>query len=228
MDLGAYSYLQNAGTAASGGRDVGFVGRGYLFGERLEYRAGVFSGARLSTAAGVQTATNALRGAGRVQIQLLDPEAPAYSYPGTYLGKKKVLALGAAIDAQSDYRGVAVDGLLSLPVGSDGISAQANFIHYDGRALIPSLPNQNTLEAEVGYHFNRAKLTPWVKYETRSYDDAVKSPTFLDERRFQAGGTWYATANTLNLKAGYGVARFGRESVLSQTGFTVQVQAYYY
>jgi hypothetical protein len=228
MDLGAYSYLQNAGTASSGGRDVGFVGRGYLFGNRLEYRAGIFSGARLANSS--QLATNSLRGAGRLQLQLLDPEAPAYSYPGTYLGRTKVLAVGAALDAQGSYRGVAVDGLLSLPVGSDGISVQANYIHYDGHALIASLPRQNTFEGEAGYHFTGAKLTPWVKFETRRYDEAVKTVVFQDERRLQAGGTWYAMGNTLNLKAGYGVATFERAGLpaLSQTGFTVQVQAFYY
>ena len=230
LDLGAYSYLQSAGTASSAGRDVGFVSRGYLFSDRLEYRAGIFSGARLVTAPGVQTATNSLRGAGRLQLQLLDPEVPAYAYPGTYLGKKKVLAIGAALDAQSSYRGVALDGLLSLPVGDDGISAQANFIHYDGHDLIPSLPKQSTVEVEAGYHVTSARLTPWVKYETRNFDGAVKSAVFQDERRFQVGGTWYAMGNTLNLKAGYGVAKFDRlgQPALSQNGFTVQVQAYYY
>ena len=230
MDLGAYSYLQNAGTQASAGRDVGFVGRGYLFSDRLEYRAGVFSGARLSTAPGVQTATNSLRGAGRLQLQLLDPEAPAYAYAGTYLGRKRVLSVGAAIDAQSSYRGVALDGLLSLPVGGDGITAQANFIHYDGHDLIPTLAKQNTLEVEAGYHVASAKLTPWIKYETRSYDDAVKSALFQDERRFQAGGTWYVMGNTLNLKAGYGVTKLERlgQSTLTQNGVTFQVQAFYY
>lgn len=228
VDLGAYSYLQNGSTQSSAGRDVGFVGRGYLFGDRLEYRAGVFSGARLVN--GSQLATNTLRGAGRVQLQLLEPEAPAYAYAGTYLGRKKVLSLGAALDAQGSYRGVAVDGFLSLPVGRDGVSAQVNFIHYDGHDLVPTLSKQDTFEAEAGYHFNGAKLTPWVKYETRSYDAAAKSAISQDERRFQAGGTWYISGANLNLKAGYGVAKLDRLglSALSQNGFTLQLQAFYY
>ena len=230
VDLDAYSYLQNAGTASSGGRDVGFTGRGYLFGDRLEYRAGLFSGARLSTIAGAQTATNSLRGAGRLQLQLLDPEAPAYSYPGTYLGRKKLLSVGAALDAQSSYRAVAVDGFLSLPVGSDGVTAQANFIHYDGHDFIQALPKQNTFEAEAGYHFTGAKLTPWAKFETRSYDESVRSVAFQDERRFQVGGTWYVVGHNLNLKAGYSVAKLDRlgAEALSQNGFTFQVQGYYF
>lgn len=230
IDFGAYSSLQNAGTASSAGRDVGFVGRGYLFGDRLEYRAGAFSGARLGAAGGPQSATNALRGAGRLQLQLLDPEPPAYSYAGTYLGKRRVLSLGAGVDAQSAYRGVAVDGFLSLPVGNDGVTAQTNYIHYDGHALIPSLPSQNTLEAELGYHFTGAKLTPWVKYETRSYDDAVKSATFQDEHRVQVGGTWYASGHNLNLKAGYSRATLDRLAApsLEQNGVTIQLQAFYY
>jgi hypothetical protein len=230
MDLGAYSYLQNGGTASSAGRDVGFVGRGYLFGNRLEYRAGVFSGARLTNAPGVQSATNSLRGAGRVQVQLVDPEPPAYAYPGTYVGTKRVLAVGAALDAQSSYRAFAVDGMLSFPVGRDGITTQANFIHYDGHRFILFLPKQDTFEAEAGYHFNGVKLTPWVKYETRAYDGSVKTAQFQDERRVQAGGTWYAMGNTLNLKAGYSRARLDRlgNPALTQNGFTMQVQAFYY
>jgi hypothetical protein len=228
IDFGAYSYLQSAATGSSAGRDVGFVGRGYLFGDRLEYRAGVFSGARLAN--GLQQASNSLRGAGRVQLQLLDPEAPAYAYAGTYLGRKKVLAVGAALDAQGSYRAMAVDGFLSLPVGPNGITAQTNLIHYDGHQLLPALPKQDALEAEAGFHFAAAKLTPWVKYEARSYDDAVKSVVFQDERRFQVGGTWYVMAHTLNLKAGYSRAtldRLGQEA-LAQNGVTVQVQAFYY
>jgi len=230
MDLGTYAYLQNAGTTSSAGRDVGFVGRGYLFGDRLEYRAGLFSGARLATAPGTQTATNSLRGAGRIQLQLLTPEAPTYAYPGTYFGKKKVLSVGAGLDAQADYRGVAVDGFLSLPVGNDGVTAQANLIHYDGHVLIPSLPKQNTLEAEAGYHLNSAKLTPWVKYEMRSYDESVRTANFQDERRFQVGGTWYVAGPNLNLKLGYGVAKLDRlgQPALTQNGVTFQMQAYYY
>jgi hypothetical protein len=228
IDFGAYSYLQSAATGSSAGRDVGFVGRGYLFGDRLEYRAGVFSGARLTN--GLQQASNALRGAGRVQLQLLDPEAPAYAYAGTYMGRKKVLALGAALDAQGSYRGVAVDGFLSLPVGPNGLTAQTNLIHYDGHQLLPGLPNQDAIEAEAGFHFTAAKLTPWVKYETRSYDDAVKSAVFQDEHRFQVGGTWYVMGNTLNLKAGYSRAtldRLGQEA-LTQNGVTMQMQAFWY
>ena len=228
IDFGAYSYLQSAATGSSAGRDVGFVGRGYLFGDRLEYRAGVFSGARLAN--GQQQASNSLRGAGRVQLQLLDPETPAYAYAGTYQGRKKVLALGAALDAQGSYRGAAVDGFLSLPVGSNGITAQTNLIHYDGHELLAALPKQDAFEAEAGFHFFAAKLTPWVKYEARSYDDAVKSAVFQDERRLQVGGTWYVMGNTLNLKAGYSRAtldRLGQEA-LSQNGVTVQMQAYYY
>jgi hypothetical protein len=228
IDFGAYSYLQSAATGSSAGRDVGFVGRGYLFGDRLEYRAGVFSGARLAN--GPQQASNSLRAAGRVQLQLLHPEAPAYAYAGTYLGRKKVLALGAALDAQGSYRGMAVDGFLSLPVGSNGITAQTNLIHYDGHELLSALPKQDALEAEAGFHFSAAKLTPWVKYEARSYDDAVKSVVFQDERRLQVGGTWYVMGNTLNLKAGYSRATLDRlgQAALTQNGVTVQVQAYYY
>jgi hypothetical protein len=125
---------------------------------------------------------------------------------------------------------MAVDGFLSLPMGGNGITVQTNLIHYDGHALLAALPKQDAIEAEAGFHFTGAKLTPWLKYESRGYDDGVKSAAFQDERRFQVGGTWYAMGNTLNLKAGYSRATLDRlaQEALTQNGVTVQVQAFYY
>ena len=144
LDYGAYSFLQGAATGSSVGRDVGFEAKGYLGNNHVEYRAGVFQGFRASAGAN-QVATNALRGAGRIQIQLLEPEAPVYSYAGTYFGKRRVLAIGGGVDAQSDYKAFSADAFFDHPLGAaTGVTLQGNFIRYDGGDTFAALPKQNT------------------------------------------------------------------------------------
>ena len=78
------------------GRDDGLVVWGNLAKDRLQYRVGVTEG--------VEDATNpsdAVRLAGRLAINLFEPET-AWFNSGTYLGTKRVLAIGAGFDSQSD------------------------------------------------------------------------------------------------------------------------------
>lgn len=240
MDFGAYSLLNSGVTSSSTGRDVGFLAKGYLMDNKIEYRAGVFSGARATTitsgsAAPTQVASNSLRGAGRIAVQLLDAEPISYAMPMTYLGKRKVLQLGVGGDLQSSYRAYSADAFLSYPVGADGVTLSGTFIHYDGNTFFTGLPKQNTFETEAGYHFNAASFTPWVKFETRQFDQAVKTASVQDETRLQVGGTYYVMGNNLNVKAAYQYGSFDRTnaalvplSALTQNGFTLQLQAFYY
>jgi hypothetical protein len=172
-----------------------------------------------------------MRGAGRIQVQLLEPEAPTYAYAGTYLGKRKILAIGAGIDGQSNYKAVAADAFLSYPMGNNGITAQADYIHYNGDTFFPALLKQNTFEVEAGYHVTDYKLTPFVKWEARKLDSAVKNAANQDESRFQVGGTYYVMGHNLNLKAAYtrgSLDRVAPLEALTQNGFTFQLQGFYY
>ena len=229
IDYGSYSFLQSGPSGSSVGRDVGFQAKGYLYDNKVEYRAGIFSGARQANGAGVFTSSNSLRGAGRIQVQLLEAEAPTYSYAGTYFGKRKVLALGAGVDAQGRYKAFAGDAFLSYPMGNNGVTAQTNFIHYDGDTFFLGVPKQNTFEIEGGYHISDAKFTPFAKFERRSYD--TKTVAFQDENRFQLGGTYYMAGHNLNFKAAYTRASLDQQapaSSLTQNGFTIQLQGFYY
>jgi hypothetical protein len=232
LDYSAYSFLQGGPTLTntSVGRDVGFQAKGYLGNNRVEYRAGLFSGARLANAAGVVTSSNSLRGAGRLQVQLLEPEAPTYSYAGTYLGRRKILAIGGGIDAQSSYKAWAGDAFLSYPFGINGITAQANYIHFNGDTFFPTLVKQNTFEVEGGYHFTNAKITPWGKFEWRDVSDNTLAAN-QDEHRFQLGLTYYEMGHNLNFKAAYtrgSLDRLAPLEALTQNGFTFQLQGFYY
>jgi hypothetical protein len=237
IDYSSYSFLQSGVTASSAGRDVGFMAKGVFADQKVEYRVGVFSGARLPISPTplpvgfAQTASNSVRAAGRLMVNFLDIEPPSYVLPGTYLGRKKVFNVGGGFDAQSRYKAYAGDAFLSYPFGVNGVTLSGTFIRYNGDTFFPTLPKQNTFEVEGGYHFTDAKITPWAKFEARRYDDAVKSLAFQNDRRFQIGGTYYVAGNYLNVKLAYTRATFDQLAplpTLEQNGVTMQLQGFYY
>ncbi len=135
MDYGTWHFQESASTQSSVGRDTGFQALGYFAGDHLEYRAGVYSGFR---APGVK---NSFRFTGRLMYNVFDIEKLQF-YPGTYFGKKKILAFGASYDTQSDYQAYAGDVFFDYPVGSNGITAQADYIHYDGGSTFGRPPRR--------------------------------------------------------------------------------------
>jgi hypothetical protein len=243
LDYGSYSFLSTAPTGSSVGRDVGFLAKGYLVNQRLEYRAGIFSGLRNSVGT-TQLASNSQRYAARLQYNFLDPETPSYTYTGTYLGTKRVLAIGAGIDGQSQYKAWAADAFFDHPIGPGAITLQGDYVRYDGgttgpfsvygtSGASPYIAKENTFDIEAGYFIREVKVTPWIKWEGRLFDSSVKGAATAnnqDERRFQAGGTWYVGAHNLNLKAAYSRNSFDRFNLpaLVQNGFTLQLQGFYY
>jgi len=137
LDFGSFSFLYIPSTQSVSGRDTGFQAKGYLFHDRLEYRLGAFQGRRDTGS------RNAFRTAGRLQYNFFDTEKGQF-YPGTYLGTKKVLAIGASFDSQMSYRAYDADLFLDLPMpGKSGLTAQVDFIHYDGAATFPAFLSQN-------------------------------------------------------------------------------------
>jgi hypothetical protein len=234
IDYSTYSFLQSGATVSSVGRDVGFMAKGVFADQKVEYRLGVFSGARLPVAPvppAVQTASNSVRAAGHLMVNFLEAEQPSYVLPGTYLGRRKVFNVGAGFDAQSRYKAFAGDAFLSYPFGVNGVTLAGTFIRYNGDTFFTGLPKQNTFEVEGGYHFTDAKITPWAKFEARRYDDAVKTAAFQDDHRFQIGGTYYVAGHNLNVKLAYTRGTFNQLAplpTLNQNGVTMQLQGFYY
>jgi hypothetical protein len=233
LDYSIYSFLQGTQTVSSVGRDLGIMAKGNFDDQKIQYRVGVFSGARLPitpAAPLVQTGSNSLRSAGRLMVNFMDPEPPSYTLPGTYFGRKKVFNIGAGFDAQSVFKAISGDGFLSYPFGANGITLAGTFIRWDGGTFFPTLPKQNTWEAEGGYHFTDAKLTPWFKFEARRFDEGVKTAIFQNDYRYQIGGTYYVSAFNFNVKAAYTRATFDQLALpkLNANSFTMQLQGYYY
>jgi hypothetical protein len=221
LDYGSFSFLESAPTQSVVGRDTGFQAIGYFLGNHLEYRAGVYQGMRQSNA------KNSLRFAGRLQYNVFDTETGFY-YTGSYLGKKKVLALGAGIDTQSDYTAYAFDGFLALPVeGGNELNAEVDYINYDGGTTFTSLQKQNTIMGQAGFYFSGPKIQPWFRYEAQTF--SAQSLKVGNSRNFQAGLKWFPHGWNFNITAAYTLREKPNNSNIANTNeFTVQLQLFYF
>jgi hypothetical protein len=218
IDYGAASFLHGGPTRSVVGRDTGFMARGYLAKNRLEYRLGAFQGFRDGLSA------NGLRSAGHLQYTFFDNESGFFT-AGTYLAKKKVLTVGAGFDAQSNYKAFAGDLFFDRPVGAGGaFTLEGDFIHYDGGRTFTDLPKQNDWLAQAGYLFTKAKVMPWVKVEGQRFSRSADRSKDLS--RFQAGLSYFYLGQNTNIKVGYGRVdpKVGRSVNL----FTVQFQVFYF
>jgi hypothetical protein len=233
--LNALDFYQNAfrhntvfdSTADPYARDLGAQVRGLVFNQHLEYRLGVFQGKRepVSTAPARPGSRNAFRFAGRLQVNVLDPE-PGYFYAATYLGKKQILSFGGAIDWQGkrnggDYRAFSGDALLDVPVGPGGITANVEVVHRNGGDRVV-LPKQTAFQSELGYRIDPIRLSPIVRFERRWADTPLGN-----ENDFGAGLSFWAYGHNGNLKLFY--TRLEPEAPNSGYDlFNFQWQAFFY
>ena len=213
IDYGAYTFSDSAPTQSTTGRDTGFQARGYFAGNRLEYRIGAFQGVRDAGS------DNAFRYAGRVQYNALDPES-GFFYTGTYLGKKKILAVGAAFDVQKDFHGYDVDAFFDHPLGPGALTAQFDYNRYDGGDTLTTLPKQNDVLFEAGYLIRALKLTPVLQIAHRDVTDQSQG----DETRVAAGANYWWAGHNANVKGLY--TRISPTGLGTQNEFTVQLQVF--
>jgi hypothetical protein len=152
--------------ASKVGRDDGVVLWGNVVHERLQYRIGVSEG--------VEDASNpsdTLRLAGRLAVSLLEPET-AWFNGGTYLGKKRVLAIGVGMDRQSDlvlagrpggdYSAWTVDVFLDHPAGRGAWTAEAAYIETENTPLpVPLTQLSAGDDHRIAYLQAGYLLPPW-------------------------------------------------------------------
>ncbi|HJU69444.1 MAG TPA: porin [Gemmatimonadaceae bacterium] len=226
LDYSSFSFLATPATQSSVGRDIGFQAKGYFNGNRIEYRVGAFQGFRAAALPGSPPARNPLRGVGRLQINLFEPETPGIFYTGTYLGTKRVLAIGGGFDTQAgtgdNYKAWTIDAFLDHPLtDSVSLTAQVDYFAYDGGQTF-ALPEQTAIFAEAGVYFKPLRLMPFVKFETQNFDAAAVG----DIARYQAGLTYYISGHNANLKIAY--SRFDPDVGNAANQFTTQLQVFYY
>jgi hypothetical protein len=168
LNYGTYQFLPTGPLDNSVGRDVGVNFRGFLADERLEYRAGVFSGRNLNL-------FSPFRGTLRVQYNFMDREK-GFFYNGTSLGATKNVAVGGGCDVQGSYRGYALDAMADLPVNETfWLTVSGGLALYDGggsdqdsTCFTGAIPRQTVTFLEAGVLLRDIGLQPYVKYESQS------------------------------------------------------------
>lgn len=184
------------------GRDDGVAAVGSLMDGKVSYSVGAFEGHTAfkltgSTADdpafnGTRKGSDELMYAGRLQVDLWDPE-PGYYGTGNYLGAKDILAVGIAgrtqkggissATATGDYNSYSVDFLLEKKdIGPGAVSVEAAYYDYDTDGVFLGEQGK-AYSGGAGYIFNDTvgwgKFQPFVRYQkfdpdtnisTRKYD----------------------------------------------------------
>ncbi len=216
IDYGAYTFSISGPTQSVVGRDTGIQAKGYLLGNRLEYRLGAFQGARDAGS------HREFRTTGRVQVQLLEPEPQSFFYTGTYFGARRVAAVGAAFDRQEDYSALDLDLFVDHPLGPGAITSQLAFQRIDGSTTFLTLPKQNVVLAEVGYFLRELRISPVFQFTRRNIADTSAG----DETRWSAGVNYWWRGHNANVKAAWG--RIDPRGGFEQNQLTVQLQLFYF
>jgi len=222
------------------GRDAGLQVRGLLLDDHIEYRAGLFQGLRVGPVPQTMTtqaevgALNFFRVAARLQVNVLDAET-GYFYQGTYLGTKKILSVGGFYDFQDTYKSFGADAFLDMPAGPGIVTAQVNYVGWDGGApngdvatattALQGLPKSTAMMFEAGYLIRGIMLSPTVRVERLT----VSQPTGASpsENRVGGGLSFWPYGHNSNIKAFF--AKVHRDPAPQDFNqINVQWQVYFY
>ncbi len=194
-------------------RDTGVQLRGFLLGDRLHYRAGVFGGDR-GRFNKVDAEGNALpninpnstpRVAGQVRFNLFDAETDFF-LGGIYHGKKKVVSFGVGTDYQAhaiatavgqrpkDRLALAGDIFVDWPLFEDSeVVFQAGVFDYrEGRE---SASSGTGVFGEAGYRWKQ--IEPVVGYDHFMH----RQRPDLDTQALHFGLNYWLDKHATNLKA---------------------------
>ncbi len=180
---GGVFYTNNAGLS----RDDGVVLWGNPFDGRIQYRLGVSEGVESNA----ENLDNNLRFTGRVSVNLLEPEKGWFN-KGSYLGKKKVLAIGAGYDYQPDLtlggkddqsnEAWTTDIFFDHPVGGGAVTAELSYVNLKnstqnlGFSRLVKGENAQIYYIQAGYLFpgqiGPGRVQPYFRYEHIDVKDA--------------------------------------------------------
>lgn len=213
LDYSPYAFVSSGPMGMQAGRDYGVSGRGYLAGNHIEVRAGVYQGVR-----GVG-ARNALRTAARVVWYPFEAHTDFF-YPGASLGKKKVLGIGVSHDRQKDYHSTGADIYVDVPVAGNAFTGQINFVRLDGGTLMPTLAKQDTLFVEAGFFVKSLEIAPFVQHSCRNF----KAAGAADEKTTSLGLAYWLQGHRLNFKLTAG--RIERDGAPDRVQVVLQSQLF--
>ncbi|MEM6380571.1 MAG: hypothetical protein AAF705_20470, partial [Bacteroidota bacterium] len=132
---------------------------------------------------------------GYFRFNLWDKESTKLPYlVGTYLGKKKVLALGTGFFAHPNgmyntssktHQGVfhvAADAFMDLPTSTGSFNAYSSFMRFDyGDNYVSRWAGTgNVFYGHVGYFLKGAKIMPYIAYQNANYEGFSERVTATD------------------------------------------------
>lgn len=151
-------------------RDNGVTALGNLFTNMFQYRLGIMEGNNYSDA--IKPDSVGYRYTGRVHVSLFEPEA-GWGYKGSYLGKKKVLTLGAgyemepdavyadsALTGAKDYTAFTYDMFLEYPTESGTFTLSSAFLKqdFDGAGSNDALGATDFAGEKNGFYWKAAYM----------------------------------------------------------------------
>jgi|GEM_PF-249690 len=132
---------------------------------------------------------------GYVKYNFFDKESTKLPYyVGTYLGTKKVLAIGTGFFLHpngmynnetlqhSSVKHFAFDAFMDIPVSSGAVNAYAAIQRFDyGENYISRWAGTGTsLYGQLGYYISATKTMPYIAYSTSNFEGAVDPVTALN------------------------------------------------
>jgi hypothetical protein len=205
-------------TQGNGNRDFGFEAHGYVADGRLEYRAAVEQGVRDAAA------RNPFRKTVFLNYDFWEKER-GYTYAGTNLGKRKILALAGGYDKQESYKAYSGDFTMQIPMAGNEFALESQVVHYDGGKFIAALPVQNDAVVDLGYYFAPAKFQPYVKLEKQDFKRTVSAAT-TDQTRYGVGANYYVYGQNLKITGQF--LRVKPKVGATTNEVSVQFQVYYF
>ena len=210
-------------------RDMGVAVWGNLAEGKLQYRLDAMEGRKALSLA--EMPKTSFRYSARAHLSLWDSETE-YGYKGTYLGKKKVMTIGAAVQTEPevvyqdavaktgklDYNAYTVDFFYERPVEETGavtLSGAYENIDFDD-AYLGLNPDAGTCGlngqkngwyAKAGYLLQTRPLQFFVRYESWKFAELNNVYNQkLDWLSF--GANYFMMDNVLKLTAEYSTASF--------------------
>lgn len=166
---------------------------------------------------------------GYVKYNIFDNESTKLPYyVGTYLGKKKVLSIGAGFflhpngmyDNNANTHGsvshFAADVFLDMPTKGGAINAYAAFQSFNyGEGYISRWGGTGSaIYGQLGYYLSKPKLMPYVAFSNSDYEGATDAISAFD-----IGVNYYVNGHHAKITAEYhAISKDYRESSMSVGG----------
>ena len=214
-------------------RDTGVAVWGNIHGGLFQYRFDVMDG-RLPTTDSAPEPASKFRYSARAHVSLLDPEN-TYGYKGTFLGEKKVLTIGGAVQQESevaygdtvnktdvkDYKAWTADLFFEYPLPTIGtVTVSAAYEEVDlGNAYQGANPDPGTIDLygeKNGYYVKAAYLLPqtplqiYVRYEDWQFA-SLNNVVNQEVKWTGVGLNYYFDKQNLKLTVEYSKTDYGTE-----------------